>query len=70
MVEDAINKAESLISLYDRVHAEIDEGRDWSDIDAGTGPAMSYDNWLAYMQQRIIGAARSIVLARRHSKQS
>lgn len=55
------------IDLYDRVHAEIDAGKHWSNIDCGSKSYIGekYSAWLSYMQQRIINEARGAVLSHR-----
>ena len=63
-LEGAINRHKPGLETYLRVHAELGEGKNWSEIDNGLrkeeGPC-SYNGWQAYMQQRLINALKDIV---------
>jgi hypothetical protein len=61
-LKEAVEQERNVMAVYDRVHAEIAAGKPWSEIDNGTGRlGMSYDGWLAYMQQRFTNKLRSLI---------
>jgi hypothetical protein len=56
--------AARLVELYDRVHAELEEGKPWVNIDHGlSSDGWTYESWLAYMDQRLHTALKSILFA-------
>ena len=67
--ESVVNQLERvapLLETYDRAHSELDEGKDWSDIDTGYRPEVgrvSYNYWRAHMRQSLINGLRSAILA-------
>lgn len=72
-VDEAIQSKELILDLYQRVHEELDEGKEWKDIDNGFRKEESdvtYELWSAYMQQRLINGLKDIVYTwRYHEKQ-
>ena len=62
----ALNRARPKLELYERVHVELDEGKDWEDIDNGfrpDEPRRYYEIWLAGMQQALINSLSDIILS-------
>ena len=65
---DELERHRPIMELYDRVHEDLDDGKEWSDVDhglriRGDEKPLTYENWLAYMRQRVINGMRSAMLA-------
>ena len=67
-LQESIERNAPIMVLYDRVHAELDEGKEWDDIDHGLTGEMTYNNWLAYMQECITIAFREAVTVNKMAK--
>jgi len=59
----SLDRALRLLEIYDRVHAELDDGKTFDQIDDGTKKKTSYNYWQAYMQQSILNSLRGYKLA-------
>ncbi len=56
-----LKRALEALEIYDRVHLEMDEGAEFSDIDNGLtdhAKNMTYNGWLGYMTGRILNELR------------
>ena len=63
-LEGEIKRSANVLEIYTRVHAEIEGGKEWPEIDNGLrGENHTYEGWLAFMQQSLINGLRSIHLA-------
>lgn len=67
--EDIARRLTPIVELFERVHAELDDGKSWEDIDDGLrheNGRWSYENWYAYMSQRLINGAKEIAIVHRY----
>lgn len=68
-VVDAVERCTATWDLYDRVHSELDSGKQWDDIDLSPlrrEYVPTYDGWFAYMQGRLKSSVHQVVLAYRY----
>ena len=61
VTEEELVGLRRLMSLYDRVHGEMDAGKTWVTIDHGLTGEITYGQWLAYVQQGIVINARAVL---------
>lgn len=59
--DQELERAAALLRIYDRVHDELESGKEWDDIDPGT-TKMSYPAWHGYMEQSLKNSLRAILL--------
>jgi len=65
-LEEAIEDAERTLNLWHRVCGELEDGKDWQEIDDGmSGGKWSLDRWSAYMRQKMYHNLNVIVLTYR-----
>lgn len=68
-VEDAIEAAAVKVDIWEKVHAELESGRDWAEINNGFREGekdMSYDDWYHYMQASLRNSVTDIVYTYRY----
>lgn len=61
-LREAIERNRPIMDAYEHVHIELEEGKDWRNIDQGlrasAKPFRSYEVWLAYFQQKFVNGLR------------
>ena len=58
---DAIEMEKNAVERYEQAHADLEDGKQWAEINNGATVTMSYEGWLAYMQQRFTLKIKSLV---------
>ena len=61
-LDDEMERVATLMRSYDSVHLDLDAGKSWAEVSAEWGFTLNYENWRAYMQQRLIMGLRGILL--------